>query len=134
MKRPGWLLLGAWLVAFAACRGVESVGAPCGGGGASAGPPPAPQPAPQLGHVFIVVEENTDCGHVIGNPGMPYLNSLANQYSVAGVYWFARLFRHGMPGLPITRPQSVVSSTTMNTCPRWGPRWGAARAPAARPP
>jgi acid phosphatase len=87
MKRPGWLLLAAWLVVFAACRGVESVGAPCGGGGASAGPPPAPQPAPQLGHVFIVVEENTDCGHVIGNPGMPYLNSLASQYTLATEYF-----------------------------------------------
>ena len=74
MKRPGWLLLAAWLVVFAACRGVESVGAPCSGGGASAGPPPAPQPAPQLGHVFIVVEENTDCGHVIGNPGIGKLD------------------------------------------------------------
>src|SRR5712692_4882133 len=43
--------------------------------------------APQFGHVFIVVEENHSFSSVIGNPDMPYLNSLANQYGLATNYF-----------------------------------------------
>jgi phosphatidylinositol-3-phosphatase len=42
---------------------------------------------PQLGHVFIVLEENHSYSSVIGNPSMPYLNSLANQYGLATNYF-----------------------------------------------
>ena len=42
---------------------------------------------PHAGHVFIVVEENTDYTNVIGSSSMPYLNSLANQYGVATQYY-----------------------------------------------
>ena len=38
---------------------------------------------PQAGHVFIVVEENTNYSSVIGSSSMPYLNSLATQYGLA---------------------------------------------------
>ncbi|MGC2451112.1 MAG: hypothetical protein WA477_25940, partial [Candidatus Sulfotelmatobacter sp.] len=33
---------------------------------------------PQFSHVFIALEENHSFSDVIGNPNMPYLNSLAN--------------------------------------------------------
>lgn len=49
-------------------------------------PPPPPPPAP-INHVFIVVEENTNYANVIGNSAMPYLNSLAQQYSLATQYY-----------------------------------------------
>lgn len=42
---------------------------------------------PQVNHVFIVLEENTNYADAIGNPAMPYLNSLANRYGVATNYF-----------------------------------------------
>jgi phosphatidylinositol-3-phosphatase len=44
-------------------------------------------PATQVNHVFIVMEENHSYSDVIGNPAMPYLNSLAATYSVAQGYY-----------------------------------------------
>ena len=41
----------------------------------------------QFNHVFIVVEENTNYGDVIGNSAMPYLNGLAQQYGLATQYY-----------------------------------------------
>jgi len=38
---------------------------------------------PKAGHVFIVVEENTNYSSVIGSSSMSYLNSLATQYGLA---------------------------------------------------
>ncbi len=38
---------------------------------------------PSFGHVFIVVEENASYSEVVGQPAMPYLNSLANTYGLA---------------------------------------------------
>jgi len=61
----------------------------CGGGGSSMNSltgSPAPTPTggfPQFGHVVLVVEENASYSQVIGNPAMPYLNSLATQYGLA---------------------------------------------------
>jgi acid phosphatase len=40
-----------------------------------------------FGHVFVVVEENESHDDVIGNPAMPYLNGLANQYATATEYY-----------------------------------------------
>jgi phospholipase C len=40
----------------------------------------------QVSHVFIVMEENHSYEEVIGNPAMPYLNSLATTYSSAQGY------------------------------------------------
>ena len=46
------------------------------------------QPAAgQVNHVFIVMEENHSYSDVIGNPQMPYLNSLAQTYSSWPAYY-----------------------------------------------
>src|SRR4051794_29267228 len=42
---------------------------------------------PVAGHVAIVVEENHSYAGVIGNPNMPYLNSLASRYGLATNYY-----------------------------------------------
>lgn len=42
---------------------------------------------PQVNHVFIVVEENESFSQIIGNPTMPYLNSLANRFGLATNYF-----------------------------------------------
>ena len=42
---------------------------------------------PRVKHVYVVVEENTSYGSVIGNSAMPYLNSLANKYALATQYY-----------------------------------------------
>ena len=42
---------------------------------------------PPSQHVFLVVEENHSYSSVIGNPSMPYLNSLAAQYGLATHYY-----------------------------------------------
>jgi acid phosphatase len=42
---------------------------------------------PGSNHVFIVIEENHSYSSVIGNPTMPYLNSLANKYGLATQYY-----------------------------------------------
>jgi phosphatidylinositol-3-phosphatase len=42
---------------------------------------------PQIGHVFLLVEENHSYSSVIGNPAMPYLNSLASAYGLATNYY-----------------------------------------------
>jgi hypothetical protein len=52
----------------------------CGGGGHGS-------PPPSSNRVFLVVEENHSCSQVIGNPGMPYLNSLATKYGLATQYY-----------------------------------------------
>jgi hypothetical protein len=42
---------------------------------------------PAFNHVFIVVEENHSYSSVIGDPSMPYLNSLASEYGLATKYY-----------------------------------------------
>jgi hypothetical protein len=41
----------------------------------------------QIGHVFLVVEENHGYSAVIGSSSMPWLNSLARQYGLATNYY-----------------------------------------------
>ena len=53
-----------------------------GCGGSSHGSPP-----PSSNRVFLVVEENHSYSEVIGNSGMPYLNSLAAKYGLAMQYY-----------------------------------------------
>jgi hypothetical protein len=36
---------------------------------------------PILSHVVLIVMENRECGHVIGNPDAPYLTALARRYA-----------------------------------------------------
>jgi phosphatidylinositol-3-phosphatase len=55
-------------------------------------PSPVPDPSPAPGdpsadHVVLVVLENHGFSQVIGNAAMPYLNSLASRYSLAGNYF-----------------------------------------------
>jgi acid phosphatase len=40
-----------------------------------------------VAHVFVLVEENHSYANVIGNPDMPYTNSLAQQYALATQYY-----------------------------------------------
>src|SRR2546422_6605371 len=49
-------------------------------------PAGTPHPPP-FRHVFILVEENKNYASVIGNPAMPYLNRLADQYGLATQYY-----------------------------------------------
>jgi phosphatidylinositol-3-phosphatase len=65
------------LFALTACKGTESIAPVSGGGG----------PVPLMGHVVVVVEENSDYSSVIGNTSMPYLNGLAQQYALATKYY-----------------------------------------------
>jgi hypothetical protein len=58
-------------------------------------PPPPGQSSVRFGHVFIVVEENTNYADVVANPAMPYLNGLANQYGLAANY-----FANAHPSIP----------------------------------
>ena len=60
----------------------------CGGSGTSQ---PAPSPTtpsvPQVGHVILLLEENHSYSTVIGNPAMPFLNSLATKGGLATNYF-----------------------------------------------
>jgi phosphatidylinositol-3-phosphatase len=55
-----------------------------GGGGGGTGK------IPVVSHVFVLVEENHSYASVIGNPAMPYTNSLAQHYSLATQYYADR--------------------------------------------
>jgi len=78
----------ALLTAAVACTGAPPAPPPAS---PPAPPPPAqpsrPAPHSQFNHVFIVVEENRNYASVIGNPSMPYLNGLAQQYGLATQYY-----------------------------------------------
>lgn len=82
MTHPRSVIAILGLVAFAACK--STIAPP-----PSQPPPPPPPPPPSasFNHVFIVVEENTNYGSVIGSPSMPYLNGLAQQYGLATQYY-----------------------------------------------
>jgi hypothetical protein len=56
---------------------------------------PASAVKPAFGHVFIVVEENHSYSQVVGNPSMPFLNTLINNYGLATQY-----FANSHPSLP----------------------------------
>ena len=47
----------------------------------------APNAAPQFAHVVLVVEENHSYSSIIGNPVMPFLNSLARKNGLATKYF-----------------------------------------------
>ena len=85
----------ALIAVLAGCHTVTNPGAsppPPGPSPAPQPPPPPPLPPPptatpvRLGHVFLVVLENRDYDHVIGQPAWPYLNSLASKYGLATQY------------------------------------------------
>ena len=60
----------------------------CGGGGTS--DPPPTNKVPVVAHVFVLVEENHSYSSIVGNPAMPFTNSLAQQYSLATRYYANR--------------------------------------------
>jgi len=66
----------AGLLLIILSTGCSGVGTP-----SSHGTPPA------SAHVFLVVEENHSYSQVIGNPSMPYLNSLAAKFGLATQYY-----------------------------------------------
>jgi phosphatidylinositol-3-phosphatase len=72
------------ILLLAGCGGVSrqtSSSDPSGGG--SVPVPSTVQPA----HVALVVLENHSAAQVLGNPAMPYFNSLASQHALAGNYF-----------------------------------------------
>ena len=75
MSRLRIVQLVLWLVP--ACRQAAGPASSGGSGGA----------IPALGHVFVVVEENTDYADVIGTGAMPYLDSLVGAYGLATQYY-----------------------------------------------
>ena len=89
-RRLGAALLAALLVA--SCekrnRAARAGCARAGGGGARAGAGGGGSGVRgSFGHVFIVVEENANYADVIGDSSIPYLNSLAREYSLATQYY-----------------------------------------------
>lgn len=82
--------MGAVTVPFICVLMLAATG--CGSSSAAGPRPPGPPPpgsgaVPQFGHVVMVLEENHSYSEVIGNPAMPYLNSLASQYGLATQYF-----------------------------------------------
>ena len=58
----------------------------CGGGSVSTDQPPA-KLSLQFDHVFVLVAENQSFSKVVGNPSMPFLNSLISKYALATNYF-----------------------------------------------
>jgi phosphatidylinositol-3-phosphatase len=77
------LLIAATLI-FAGCGGVARPGSPT-----------ITPSAASADHVFLVMLENHGFGQVIGNPAMPYLNSLASAHGLAASY-----FADAHPSIP----------------------------------
>ena len=50
-------------------------------------PPPPAAGLPNFSHVFVIVMENREYNAVIGDPGAPYINSLARSYGLATNYY-----------------------------------------------
>ncbi|MBZ5505564.1 MAG: alkaline phosphatase family protein [Acidobacteriia bacterium] len=84
MKRTLFTALMISALVFTGCGGVSNR--------VTTQPPP---PAATVDHVFLVVLENHSFGQVIGNPVMPYLNSLASAHSLAANY-----FANAHPSIP----------------------------------
>lgn len=82
----------SWLIAAAAVAlGVAAVIAVGGqasyGAAASAGPQADMARGHSLDHVFIIMLENHEADHVIGDPSAPYITSLASHYGQATDYF-----------------------------------------------
>ena len=95
------------------CGGTVGSSSNTGGG--------SPAPSPQTGtpKVVVVVEENKAYTDVIGNPTMPFLNSLATKYGLATAY-----YADDHPSLPnyfvLTTGQPVVMHTETYNIPPGG--------------
>jgi acid phosphatase len=86
-----WLSTIFFLVSMVAlecgCGGSSSSSSPTSGGGNPT--------VPTVAHVFVVVEENHSFNDVVGNPNMPYFNSLISSGGLATQY-----FADAHPSLP----------------------------------
>jgi phosphatidylinositol-3-phosphatase len=69
---------------------------------------------PAFSRVFIVVEENHSYSQVVGNPSMPYLNMLINNYGLATQY-----FANSHPSLPnyLWLASESSDGITTDVCP-----------------
>ncbi len=111
--------LGRILFSIALVTGVSVLQVACGGGRLD----PSSGEIPVVSHVFVLVEENHSFGQVIGNPAMPYTNSLAQQYSLATKYSANRF--NSLPnyfmltvGDLITTDDSFTGTVTQNNIVR----------------
>lgn len=86
--RRGCLFHGGF-IKVSLCSALALMGVACGGGGAS-DPAGGTGSIPVVAHVFVLVEENHAYGDVIGNPAMPFTNSLATRYALATQYYANR--------------------------------------------
>jgi acid phosphatase len=73
-------------LAFAGCGGVSRPGSGGASDGSSGGNVPVPATV-QVDHVALVVLENHSKSQVLGNPVMPFFNSLATQHALAANYF-----------------------------------------------
>jgi len=83
MRRMRWTAL----VAVGAAGLAFGLASPALGAGTSGASTDWRARGPQLGHVFVIMEENHAADHVIGDPAMPFTNSLANRYAQATNYY-----------------------------------------------
>ena len=81
-RRRVWIPAAAAALALAAGALAATAGSSYGATAEAGG-----SAAHQLDHVFIIMLENHEADHVIGDPNMPYLTSLASQYGVATDYF-----------------------------------------------
>jgi len=79
-----WLAL--VVIGLAGCGGSSHSGSPSPTPTPTGSPTPTPQPG-SVQHVVLVVLENHSPAEVIGNPMMPYFNSLATQFGLAQNYF-----------------------------------------------
>src|SRR5437764_15054438 len=75
----------------------------CGGGASD-----PPHNVPVVAHVFVLVEENHSYTSIIGNPAMPFTNSLAQQYSLATQYYANR--RNSLPNYFVLTTGDMVTT------------------------
>jgi hypothetical protein len=78
---------------------------------------------PQSRHVWIVTEENHSYESVIGNPGMPYFNSLVAKYGLATQYYSEQhnsisALMWLVAGQPVTGNNQTTSCYTANNIAR----------------
>jgi hypothetical protein len=78
---------------------------------------------PRSKHIWIVTEENHSFEEVIGNPSMPYYNSLAAQYGLAAEYYSNQhnsisALMWLVAGQPVTSDDNAVSCFKVNNIVR----------------
>lgn len=104
LLRDGW-----WLFLLVTLLMISSG---CGGGSSSFSPKPGldptPTTTPQFAHVFVLVEENQQYSDIIGNPSLPFLNSLATKNALATNY-FANAHSSLLDYFMLTTGQTIVS-------------------------